>query len=118
MDDLLIAQKYIAKAAMAKQAGHDFTMSFTSYKNIMRAKRCAYTGITMTAKRAGKSIRETDMTLDRVDNKLGYVSGNVVAACHGANQLKSLMEAPTSIISRETVLSIIKNMDRLSKRQL
>ena len=39
MDDLTLAKKYISKADNARSRGIKFDMTFTAYKNLMRAKK-------------------------------------------------------------------------------
>lgn len=90
MDDLYIADRYIAKARSAADRGVEFTLSFTSFKNLMRAKRCYYTGVEFVSGKDSKIHR----TIDRKDHSLGYVKGNVVACTKAANVLKSLIENP------------------------
>ena len=92
LDDLEIARRYISKADRAVKEGYEFTLSFISYKNMMNAKKCKVTGMSLTTPRPSKCIRFTDRTIDRLDNRKGYVTGNVVAMCSGANNLKSMFE--------------------------
>ncbi len=84
----LVARKYIEKMQNAKNRGVEFDLTLTSMKNLVKAKRCYYTGVELTV---GTGL-PTDMSIDRVDNSLGYVKGNVVACCQGANRIKGLME--------------------------
>lgn len=88
MNDLQLAKKFVAKAASSHARGIGFDLSFTSYKNLMRAKRCFYTGVELTNAEGSVDQR----TIDRIDNTKGYTKGNVVACCFGYNQIKSVME--------------------------
>ena len=89
--DLQIAKKFVAKAQNASQRGISFDMKFTTFKNLMRAKKCFYTGAPLTDN--GEVVCEpTRRTVDRIDHKQGYVEGNVVACSHAFNQFKNEME--------------------------
>jgi hypothetical protein len=81
--DEALCRKYLNKLKNAKDRGLDFNLSLTSIKNIMRSKKCYYTGLPLTIENS---------TIDRVDSKVGYSKGNVVACHHEVNQLKSLFE--------------------------
>lgn len=91
--DLYCAMKLQRKAENARQRGVEFKMTFTMMRNILRAKKCYYTGLPLTRARDGKPIRGSDLTIDRVDNTIGYVPGNVVASSHAANSLKAMVES-------------------------
>lgn len=91
-DDLELAQKFIRKRQNAVDRGIKFSLTLQSMKNLMRAKRCYYTGFLLTDPRPHGPLRATDRTIDRVDASKGYEPGNVVACCHAANQLKSMCE--------------------------
>jgi hypothetical protein len=69
-NDVSIAMAYTSKAASSKARGIDFTISFTSFKNMCRAKKCYFTGLPLTP--------ET-FSIDRIDNTKPYEHGNVVS---------------------------------------
>lgn len=110
MCDVHLAKKYVAKAQSSASRGIAFELSFTSYKNLMRAKKCYYTGIILTDPVGGKALNQTDRTIDSIDNTKGYVSGNVVACCWAANQLKSFTEDPGNIVSVKFIERMLKKM--------
>lgn len=91
--ELYCAKHLIWKSENAKKRGIDFTLSFTSMKNLMSAKRCYYTGLPLTKSDGSGEMRLSDATIDRIDGSKGYIAGNVVACCHGANQMKGQFEA-------------------------
>ena len=101
-----MAKKYVAKADRARSDGYEFKISFTSFKNMMKAKRCKITGLTLTDRAKSSDIRFTDRTIDRIDNAKGYVKGNVAAVCHGANKLKSMFENPTNLLTTKMAKKI------------
>lgn len=96
--DLKVAKKLASKAKDAKSRGIEFGLTFQSMKNLMSAKKCYYTGITLTEP-AGLQDDQvsfgrlaSDRTIDRIDGSKGYVPGNVVACCNAANNIKSQLE--------------------------
>ncbi len=94
-NDLAIAKAYIAKASSTKDRGLEFDISFTSFKNMCRAKKCYFTGLDLTPE---------NFSIDRVDSSKGYVTGNVVA-CHKAfNNFKSLYENKENVLDLDTAL--------------
>lgn len=103
MTDLQLAQKYLNKAQSAKDRGIEFDLPFQSFKNIIRAKKCKYTGIPLT--------KET-LTIERVNSKLGYIKGNCVAVSLAANQFKSLFEnaaaKTVTVAQAEKILKILR----------
>lgn len=72
-DDVRIANKYLDKIQNAKKRGLEFSISLEEFAIICRERRCFYTGYKYN------SIKE--ISLDRIDSEIGYVSGNVVS-CH------------------------------------
>ena len=115
ISDIELAQKYVLKHQVVTHAGGIFDLSFTSFKNMYRAKRCGYTGVLLTHKRKSKSLRETDITVDRIDNSKGYVNGNVIAVCHAANRFKGQLENPNNVITAKEALAIAKIMLKVEK---
>jgi|SRR5437870_1513405 len=91
--ELYCAKHLVWKSENAKKRGIEFTLSFTSMKNLMSSKRCYYTGLPLTKSDGSGEMRLSDATIDRIDGSKGYVAGNVVACCHGANQMKGQFEA-------------------------
>lgn len=94
--DLYVAKKLASKAKNAKDRGIEFSLTFQSMKNLMKAKKCYYTGITLTTPEGVQpdqtGNKASDRTIDRVDGSKGYVPGNVVACCNAANNIKAQLE--------------------------
>lgn len=94
--DLYVAKKLAAKAKNAKDRGIEFGLTFQSMKNLMKAKRCYYTGIVLTTPEGVQpdqtGNKASDRTIDRIDGSKGYVPGNVVACCNAANNIKAQLE--------------------------
>lgn len=114
--DLRVAKKYAQKANNAKQRGIEFSLSLTSMKNLCRAKRCYYTGMQLTQSRHGSPMRDSDMTIERIDPSKGYVKGNVAAVCHAANAIKNqIIEDPNSPLDLGMFTRMVKLMNKKSK---
>lgn len=99
-NDVLIAKAFIAKANSSADRGIEFNLSFTSFKNMCKAKKCYFTGLTLTP---------DTFTIDRIDSNKGYVTGNVVACHKDFNNLKSLIE------NQQTVLDLKMTLKGLTK---
>lgn len=113
MNDLDLARRYISKTEWAKERNLEFLISFSDFKRLMLRKKCAYTGIELTFKVPGSTSRATDKEIDRIDNTLGYVKGNVITVSHCANKLKSRFENPVSKLSFKEMKLFTKSMEKL-----
>lgn len=96
--EVLVANKYRGKVENAKSRGIDFSLTLNEFRNILMKKRCAYTGIHLTIHRHGNPDK-SDLTLERIDSKLGYMKGNVIAVCAAANSVKGVFEDPNNFLS-------------------
>ncbi len=85
--ELTIAKKYVALKESAEKRGKEFNMSLQSLRNIYTATKCYYSGVTLTREPG----HHNSMTIDRVDNSKGYVTGNVVACSKRMNNIKGDM---------------------------
>jgi len=97
--NLDVARKYICKCANTLDKGVEFNLTMASIANIMKSKKCFYSGLPLNS--------ET-MTIDRVDNKKGYIKGNVVACHKEVNRFKAHIENPLVIIDAEMAIKILK----------
>ena len=101
MCDLQVAKKLISMHKTAAERGIKFDLPFLSLKNLLRAKRCYYTGELFT--------KANPVTVDRVDSSLGYVKGNVVACTHDFNSRKGGL----SVTEMKLVLKLTEKRKRL-----
>lgn len=115
LTDYEIAQKFISKAQHAKVSDTPFELSFTSFKNMMLAKKCQYTGIEFTQGNNNGRQLATDRTIDRIDASKGYVKGNVVVVCYAANQFKSLFENPGYSVTPKAARKILDIIEKTKK---
>jgi len=106
-DDIALARAYLNKADQAKGKGIEFTISLTSFKNMLKSRKCFFTGLPLTA--------ET-FSIDRIDNSKGYIAGNVAAVHLNFNQMKAMIENPTSKLSIDNVTkAMVKLSGRINK---
>lgn len=80
IDNLKI--NYNRKKKEAASRGKEFTLTFEQYKHLLSQTVCDYTGVDFAQSKETKSI-------ERVDNDLGYIPGNVIVVTRRANMLKS-----------------------------
>lgn len=106
MNDIAIARRYISKHDQAAVKGHEFSLTLRAFTNLMKAKRCGLTGLPLTPK---------TVTVDRLDNSLGYVSGNVMAVHTSVNNLKSIIECPNNGLTFKNVTRMLKVLDKRIK---
>jgi len=120
-NDAGIAKMYLQRIQSAKARGISFELSLMSFMNLLKTKRCKYTGILLTEpERAGQGKKTTqlgtDRTLERIDNTKGYIKGNVIAVCHAANQLKNMAcEGPGAIMNVGHFVKMAKNLEKRTK---
>lgn len=100
--DFYVSKKYLLLNERSKQKKLDFNLSLSDLKRLLSLKRCHYTGVVLTDDDPNLS---THRTFDRIDNKQGYIKGNVVVCSLQINQIKSnLFESPNSVTSIEPEL--------------
>ena len=92
--DKTVAKAYTNKVKNAAERGLEFDLSFTTFKNLYRAKKCQLTGLPLTLERSlcGERQLPNTLTIDRIDSKKGYIEGNVMAVSHAANSFKAVCE--------------------------
>jgi hypothetical protein len=78
--------------------GRDFLISFDDYCRVRQQDKCHYCGITP---KYG--------SIDRKDNSLGYVKGNLVVACYECNQLKG------AVLNEKQMLLVARLINRFRK---
>lgn len=106
----LIISKYQQLKANAENRNLEFDLTLRSVENLLKAKKCHYTGKPFTFGVTGKGAVER--TVDRVDPKKGYVKGNVVAFSLQFNQLKNYVEHS----SKEEQLRFVKQLAKVVNR--
>jgi hypothetical protein len=91
---LLTSMKYISLFKSATSRNKIFTLSLDDVARLLRERRCHYTGeVLSTEYYEGDTPPDNHLSVDRVDNNLGYEPGNVVACAHWINKMKDRMSA-------------------------
>lgn len=83
LTDLDVAKKMLNLKQSADSRNIKFDLSFITLKKMMEQKKCFYTGRQFDAK------GDFSLSIDRIDNKLGYIEGNVVACTVEINRKKT-----------------------------
>ena len=83
LTDLDVARKMLNLKQSADSRNIKFELSFNTLKKLMEQKKCFYTGRELDAK------GDYSISIERIDNKLGYVEGNVVACTVEINRKKT-----------------------------
>jgi hypothetical protein len=71
--------------------------------------KCYYSGLEMHQPIKGKKRNMYSASIDRIDNKKGYIKGNVVWCCWFYNQAKSNLEIKEFIMLCSLVEHHLKN---------
>lgn len=89
--DKVLASKLRSKAQNAKKRGIDFTLTLGDMKALYTRNNgtCDYTGLPFNSSRV--------RTIERINDKEGYVRGNLCLTCQEANQLKDVVLDKTAI---------------------
>lgn len=116
--DVYVARYYTNKVKNSRSEGHEFHLSLTQVKNMLRAKRCQLSGVELTHGAGGEGTKSpvrrfTDVTIDRIDNTKPYVSGNVMAVCYGVNTFKGVLENNETPLTFQHVNKMCKKLSKL-----
>lgn len=84
----LVIKKFNDKVVNSRERNIEWSLTLTSVRNLLKAKKCYYTGIALTLEPG----RPSSLSIDRIDSTKGYVKGNVVACSVYANSMKSAAE--------------------------
>ncbi len=83
LEDVLLKRLQLYRSAVSRNI--EFSLDDEDVRTILERKTCYYTGARF------RDNTDYHRTVDRIDNKLGYVKGNVVACTLGANRLKNII---------------------------
>lgn len=105
----LVARRYCAMLKRAQDRGKEFNLNLTSIRNLLRTKKCPYTGITLQIYHyppgtSQSMIPRDSLSIERLDCDKGYVKGNVIAISHEAN----LARGDLSIQQIENMYKVMK----------
>ena len=82
--DIMVAKKFTSLMSSAASRDIEFNLKLTTVKKLLKTTNCYFTGVPMNLIQNDPNMR----SIDRLDNELGYVEGNVVACCARVNQIK------------------------------
>lgn len=99
--EVTIAGRLVSTFNSADRRGKDFNLTLQYIANIIAQDRCAYSG-----EKFDNSDENEKMTLERFDNNLGYVEGNVIPVKKKYNNARADYEKD----------ELIKRLDELSAR--
>lgn len=92
--DLFLAKGFINKAKNADDRKLDFNLDLDDWKAIYSTTHCPVTGREMLVgtRKDGVPCPDDLLTVERLNPRLGYVKGNVVAMSYVANNAKSTID--------------------------
>lgn len=100
MQMIQIAECYVNKSKNARQRKLEFSLSMSTFANIKLQTHCAYSGLPFTD--------EDELSLERLNNDLGYIDGNVVPVIRRLNTLRSNFSVEELIVQKNAVALQIK----------
>ena len=105
-NDMSVCKKMLSKSQDARKRGLLFDMSFNHMARLMSQTKCAY---------SGKLIAAGEMTIERVDSKIGYTDNNTIAVCAEYNSIKNqLLENKGCVFDSLDQMEIfVKNMRKM-----
>ncbi|AXF40597.1 Srd anti-sigma factor [Acinetobacter phage vB_ApiM_fHyAci03] len=89
ISNIKIAECFVNKAKNAKLRGIKFDMSLSTFANIKHQTLCAYSGMPF------EENETASMSLERIDNTIGYIDGNVIPVRRELNTLRSDLTSDT-----------------------
>ena len=101
--DVIVAARLIQTFESAKKRGKDFNLTYEYLENVMSQKVCAYSG-----EEFGTSDDDI-MSLERFDNDIGYMIGNVIPVKRKYNTMRKDYTLDELIKIRKELASRIVN---------
>lgn len=114
--ELFVISYYERKVESCKTRGIEFKLNLISVRNLLSAKRCAYTGMLLTRGKKLQPQLASDVTIDRIDNKRPYEKGNVVAVSNIANNFKGIFENPSYKLDMHTAEKALNKIQKKIKQ--
>ena len=113
--DKMCVTYYANKLQSCGQRGIEFNLTFTQVKNMLRAKKCQYTGVSLT-KHKSSVQKPTDVTIERINPNKPYETGNVCAVSYAANQAKANFDRFYGADSAKMLTMVSKSISKRSKK--
>lgn len=108
LDSVYLQRKLKRLQVRCSEKGMTFDLTKTDLRRIYSRKTCYYSGVQLTWPEDHGQLRDTDVTLDRIDCTKGYVRGNVVACCHAVNALKGKLESDLIGLTPEQLIKALR----------
>lgn len=104
--DYKVARKYQSLFLSAMGRDIHFDLTLKRVKRLLQTNKCFFTGV---------DLNTYNRSVDRFDNRLGYIDSNVVACDIDINQAKSSFERGS--LSVETLIQVAKKCEKHLKKQ-
>lgn len=88
-----VKPKYNAYKSNAKKRGYLFEVALDQFRDYL-STRCAYCGDPSTG-------------IDRVDNALGYIDGNMVPCCETCNHMKWVLSKDDFLAKCKQIVTVV-----------
>lgn len=110
LESVLTKRLNILKSA--NKRGLEFDLTDANIKALLNKKTCFYTGVVFDADSDPMNVR----TFERIDDKKGYIKGNVVAVTLRANRIKNLVLEHDNEL-KISVEQFLKMAEQIKKHQ-
>ena len=110
LESVLTKRLNILKSA--NKRGLEFNLTDANIKALLNKKTCFYTGVVFDVDSDPMNVR----TFERIDDKKGYIKGNVVAVTLRANRIKNLVLEHDNEL-KISVEQFLKMAEQIKKHQ-
>lgn len=97
-----------------RKKGLEFNLEMEDLLYFYSLQYCELTGVELIDATSGiDPIRFNNRSFDRIDNKKGYIKGNIMVVCHSANKLKAKYEDPGNkehVSDTENLSELVKSI--------
>jgi hypothetical protein len=92
-ENVFLAKKYLSLKQSAANRGMDFNLTIEELGELLKDRKCYFSGVDLVCYEhsPGDDLPDNYLTIDRLDNNKGYVSGNVVCCSKSMNIIKGQM---------------------------
>ena len=84
VSDKEVAKKFLQIEQSAETRGFKFNLTLRTIRRLLNTEKCFFTGEILNSVENDPNQR----TFDRINNRQGYIEGNVVACCRNINMKK------------------------------
>ena len=83
--DKEVAVKFLNIEQSASKRGFKFDLKLSTIRRLLNTEKCFFSGVTLN----NIELDDNQRTFDRIDNRKGYVEGNMVTCSRKVNSKKS-----------------------------